>query len=481
MTTLDASPFPSLPTPLRRQSHHTPLHSIKKYDYSVDYHNYSDAFSESTAYDNSDTSTTSSPSSSSLTRHNSTRQIEAFGTKVFSAISESVRAPPAVAALSRTKSLHARAKSLASFIPSLNPASVEEEQGSSTSRPTTRGSGIFSGAGSFRGRPAAQSEHDIVEQDIEQDENPFIMDYKSTLTGGLLRPSQATQPSNSPEQASRTLRPTAGASAFRKFSWFGASKQQSPPVSEPTNLSADPSNADLLQPATSLLFPHGTTDSQDPASFTELLKNAELLITRLQTAYKQQEAELKTARQEREAAAEEAAEAETRARHLKLQLTDMCRKVDEQEATIKATTNQLASERLSRVEEHNKWERSQRRAHGDDEPTPKRRTFRSSAASSNSLSSDSGFESDYYAETETDATSSRPMTPLLEQQQQQQQRRWNLPTKEAERPGSRGSLQERTCQVDVGVWSWMREEKGRLETRVRELELVVDGCLDLVS
>ena len=303
------------------------------------------------------------------------------------------------------------------------------------------------------------------------------MEYKSTLTGGD-RPS-ASASASAESTSSHTPRPTTAAST-KKFSWFGGgSKQQAAQSIATLQAYAANGDAELFQPAASLLLPNGNLDPEDPSSFTSLLKNAEALITKLQIAYTQQESALKIARQEREAAVEEAEEADTRARHLKLQLDEMGKQATEQEASIKAMTHELAEERLKHVQDNERWERPQRRQPADDEHTPKRSSYRNSAASSNSMSSmasDSGFESDSYAETETDAsTVSRPMTPVYEE------RPWEMSTKENMRPLSRGSLQDRICQVDVGVWTWMREEKGRLEKRVMELEGVVDGCLDLVA
>lgn len=464
---------------LRRPSQST-VHTVDSH--TSGYNNYSPAFSEVTAYDNSNTfaqasqqvpnrlSSSSHSSSSALSRSSSTRQLEAFGNKFLNAITESVRSPSGATGLSRTKSFHARARSLASFVTS-SSASEQESRTLSAFGP------LFGGASSRRPSTAAR-----IEEGPEEDyDTTPIMDYTPTLTGGLVRSSQHYHSSEQPVRPSQPSRQSTGSTFSRKFNWFGGSKQQSAAASLVEDRSVDPAIADILQPASTLLFPHGTPESQDPGSLGELLRNAETLITRLQTAYRQQESELKIARQEKEAAIEEAEEAETRARHLKLQLDDMGKRATEQEAEIKAMTDELDLERVKRVEQNDQWEsRMQARAARDEEPTPKRRSYRDSAGSSTSMSSpslasDSGFESDCYAETEVDTLASRPMTPLYEQQ------RWDMPVKQAARPVSRGSLADRTCHVDVGVWTWMREEKVRLERRVRELEVVVDGCLDLVS
>lgn len=454
-----ASPKPRHPPPVHTLD--TRIHN----DAVVYYNNYSPAFTEITAYDNSNNSDISNPSGhtnktnhtnnilanrpaalSSLSRANSTRHLEAFGSKFLTALTESVQSPAGATALSRTRSLHQRARSFASFVPSLAVANPVR-------RPATA---------------HIDEEEEPVEQDDDRSYDNPIMEYKSTLTGGHRTPT-SSRPS-APQ--SDTARPGLAQTSFRK--WFGGSKQVKP--EQPPTLSPS-TNSDLLQPATSLLLPHGSLGPEDPASFSELLKNADALITRLQAAYRHQEDQLKIARQEREAATEEAEEADTRARHLKLQLDDMCRKADDQHMACSAMAEELATEKLRRVQDA---ERFQKEAASGREG--KRRSFRNSGASLTSMSSiasDSGFESDCYPDTETeamaDSIASRPRTPLGEQQ------RWDSSTKNAARPISRGSLQNRTCQVDAGVWSWMREEKGRLERRVKELEGAIDGCLDMVS
>ncbi|KAL1302606.1 hypothetical protein AAFC00_002980 [Neodothiora populina] len=446
--------LPSRSSSLRQPSH-SRVHTV---DYhATDYNNYSKAFSEVTAYDNKIT-----PSSttvlSSLSRSNSTRQIESFGSKLLNAISGGARGPPAAAGLARTKSFHQRAKSLASFVPSLSPSAIEGD--------STRKGRPFTPL--FSSNSTGRLSIDRLDEDVEDEDREYynpIMEYKPALTGGD-RPSRISNHTENKPQPPPPSQP-------KKFSWFGGLKQQQPRDTAPTQdqSSADP---DLMSPATTLLFPHGALDPEDPASFANLLRNAETLITRLQTAYRQQEQELKTARQEREASAEEAEEADTRARHLKLQLDEMGKKANEQRKSCEIISQELASEKQRRAEESDA---------SSTHLTPKRRPYRDSAGSASTMSSiasDSGFESDYYQDTETDTTAesiaSRPMSPVFEP------KRWDLPAQPTLRPASRGSsIQGTSCNVDVRVWTYMKEEKNRLENRVKELEGIVDGCLDLVS
>lgn len=439
------SPFPETPVALARP------HPVR----STNYDNYNQAFSEDTSYSNTYTSDPSSPSPASNSLTYSSRTVSAaFGKQVLSAISENVKSPGVVAtvgSLSRKASLHARARSLAGFVPALNPSNTEEVQGSSRSPPRNNRSlaDIFT--------PRRSS---IAPSETDQ-ESEYIMPYKSSFTGG---------PGRQPEPQAPAPRPT----GLRNFSWFGSTKTA--PVSPPPQ-SESTVGLDLLNPATSLLFPVGLPTDKTPATFDELLHNAEFLINRLQVAYKEQASALQAARAERDAQIEETEEASTRARHLKLQLDDLAARSAEQAATNRALAEELAAEKQRRHEDREHYERM---AHQND-LTPRRN--RHSGASS--LASDSGFES----EADTASSCSRPITPTSPHPHNYtlNNDRWSSamePIKEA-RPISRDSttarIPGRTCEIDAGVWVFMRDEKARLERRVQELEGVLDGCLDLIA
>jgi hypothetical protein len=119
-----SSPFPKTPVALARPS----TAAVR----STNYDNYNQAFSEDTSYSNTTyTPATSSPLSNSIS-YTSRTVSAAFGKQVLSAISENVKSQ---GSLSRTASLHARARSLVSFVPALNPTDTEEQDGSSRSPP----------------------------------------------------------------------------------------------------------------------------------------------------------------------------------------------------------------------------------------------------------------------------------------------------------------------------------------------------------
>jgi hypothetical protein len=437
-----SSPFPKTPVALARPS----TAAVR----STNYDNYNQAFSEDTSYSNTTyTPATSSPLSNSIS-YTSRTVSAAFGKQVLSAISENVKSQ---GSLSRTASLHARARSLVSFVPALNPTDTEEQDGSSRSPP--RKGPSFTDIFTPRRSSLAPSE--------PEEESEYIMSYKSSFTGGSGR---------IPEPQAPAPKPT----GIRSFSWFGSTKNA--PVSPLPTQAESTVGMDILTPATSLLFPVGLPSDKTPATFDELLHNAEFLINRLQTAYKEQSSALQAARAEREAQTEETEEASTRAQHLKLQLENLAAVSAEQAATNRALAEELAAEKQRRHEDREHYERLARQ----NDLTPRRNRH----SDGSSMHSDSGFES----EADTAESCSRPLTPTSPNPNNYtlHDNRWSSamePIKEVVRPVSRDSttarIPGRTCEIDAGVYMFMRDEKVRLERRVQELEGVLDGCLDLIA
>ncbi|KAG9520091.1 hypothetical protein KCU93_g7864, partial [Aureobasidium melanogenum] len=439
---LSPSPFPETPVALARPN----TAAVR----STNYDNYNQAFSEDTSYSN-----TYTPTSTASLSYSSRTVSAAFGKQVLSAISENVKSPGVVAtvgSLSRKASLHARARSLVSFVPALNPVDTQEQRGSSRSPP--RRGPSFTDIFTPRRSSLAPSE--------PEEESEYIMSYKSSFTGGSGRIPEPQAPAPKP-------------SGLRSFTWFGSTKAA--PVSPPSTESTV--GMDILNPATSLLFPVGLPTDKTPTTFDELLHNAEFLINRLQTAYKEQATALQAARAEREAQTEETEEASTRAQHLKLQLENLAAQAAEQAATNRALAEELAAEKQRRHEDREHYERIARQ----NDLTPRRNRH----SDGSSLHSDSGFES----EADTADSCSRPLTPTSPNPNNytlMNNERWSSamqPIKEVVRPVSRDSttarIPGRTCEIDAGVWMFMRDEKMRLERRVQELEGVLDGCLDLIA
>ncbi|KAL8960120.1 MAG: hypothetical protein Q9183_005517 [Haloplaca sp. 2 TL-2023] len=92
------------------------------------------------------------------------------------------------------------------------------------------------------------------------------------------------------------------------------------------------------------------TDPLSPSALKTLQQNAEGLLTKMQLAYKDRSRALQDVLAEKEAQAEELEGAQTRTRHLKLQLDDMTAKLGEQDKAMMDLVDQLAQEKQARRE-----------------------------------------------------------------------------------------------------------------------------------
>ena len=267
------------------------------------------------------------------------------------------------------------------------------------------------------------------------------------------------------------------------------------------------------------LFPGGTADPFSPAAFKNLVQNAEGLLARLQAAYKERTQSLREMTMEKETQAEEMEGAETRAKHLKMQLDDMAVKVAEQDEAMMNLVDELAREKQLRREEEEARRRSvmlvkaSREAHAE-------RSQRQSRASINSdWTCDSGEESSTesifsHRDGATSPTmsmssvstanspdvyqhlDSRTMIPIADAIHQRTELHPE-PTGKAtaasnlEDGTSSGQSEHRSLQCAnchglrpneawnvVGV---LKEENKALKTRVEQMEGALDGCLDVVE
>jgi hypothetical protein len=249
------------------------------------------------------------------------------------------------------------------------------------------------------------------------------------------------------------------------------------------------------------LFPHGPADPLAPSSFNDLLANAEALLTRYQKSYRQLSTALVDAQSEQSAQDDELDEAETRARHLKMQLETMAARATEQDEQMRQLMEDLAFERQARQEEEAARKRSlaliRNQPQCSCQDTPRRRA----RISNSELSVDSGFESD--AETDAASLFSRnclsptgtdrssilevepEATPTKHKKVQSLQRGG---TYDKPRGGS-VSVQSWGCSNCEGgsqasVWGRLskeREENRVLRQRVESLEEAVESALDVVG
>ncbi|TVY58849.1 hypothetical protein LCER1_G001655 [Lachnellula cervina] len=151
-----------------------------------------------------------------------------------------------------------------------------------------------------------------------------------------------------------TTQPKSQASRFNFFS-------PKTPIKNTIKLPADMMNDDefLSLDVTQALFPQGNAqDPFSPASFKNLLMNAEGILLKLQTAYKLRTLSLHELSADKSAITDELEEASTRATCLRTQLEDMASKVSEQDAKVADLTAQLEREKQARAAEKEAREKS---------------------------------------------------------------------------------------------------------------------------
>jgi hypothetical protein len=404
-------------------------------------------------------------------------------------------------------------KSLASFMPSRG--AIE----SSASQPKIRaiqnwftGSSPSSKAGASQhddysdSESASGEEYDSESESEEEEEErgnmmASIFTRGSSLTRGASespQPSGATQ-TQTQTQAKAPAQPTASS----KFAWLLKTQKNAaipPPQRSPTYHNPDDEllNLNISQ----ALFPHGPADPLAASSFHDLLTNAEALLSRYQNAYRQLSTALVDAHSEQSAQEDELDEAETRARHLKMQLEAMARRADEQDQQMRSLMEDLAFERRARQEEEAARKRnlalirgSTQCEHASCQDTAVRRHNR---VSGSGLSVDSGFES----EAETDGasiTSGNCLSPTATDRSSILDNEVHDSTAKGKKLAStpRTSTQEKVditrggwgctnCEggAQSAVWGRLakeREENRTLRLRVETLEEAVDGALNAVT
>lgn len=409
-------------------------------------------------------------------------------------------------------SLHSPTKSLASFIPSRG--AIE----SGASQPKIRAlQNWFNGSSApvtlgvpSQGQEYSDSESDSGEEyDSEEEEEEeekdnmmaSIFNRGSSLTRASVETPRRSEDTPTPKTSSH---PTAGS----KFAWLLSTQKNAaipPPVSSPTyhNPGDELLNVNISQ----ALFPHGPTDPLDPSSFHDLLTNAEALLSRYQTSYRELSTSLVDARSEQSAQEDELDEADTRVRHLKMQLETMAARANEQDEQMRRLMDDLAFERRARQEEEAARKRGLALIRGStpcehaacQDTTPRRRN----RISNSEISVDSGFES----ECETDATSmfsrncfsptgteqssigeheGQDATPRSKETQTQQQRNTHDKIRETPVNLKQGGWGCANCEggAQAAVWGRLakeREENRTLRHRVETLEEAVEGALNVVD
>ena len=317
----------------------------------------------------------------------------------------------------------------------------------------------------------------------------------------LIRPSTLLQRKS-------TAQGTSKPAMARRFSFFPSKTSLTRPASASPDLNDELLDMDINK----TLSPSGPADPSSPAALKNLQQQAESLLLRMQAAYRERTVQVREIAAEKEALAEEALGAETRAQHLKMQLNDMSVKFTEQDQAIMDLVDELAQEKLARREEEEATKRTLRLVGQASPPhTSHGRVSRAYTVS------DSGFESEDESSAESlfsrgngahsptmsmssVATSNSPdayqfpdahiSTPTS------QAARLRIPTIQPVKGMStpyRTDLPEEappsSCtNCDGGraseAWSVLnvvQEENRCLKHRVGELEGALDGCLDVVT
>jgi len=293
------------------------------------------------------------------------------------------------------------------------------------------------------------------------------------------------------------------------------------------------------------LFPAGSPNERDafsPAAYKNLQTNAVGLLTKMQSAYRERVITIRELQGERSAQMDEIEEAETRAQHLKMQLEGMARKAQEQEKAMQQLMDELLAERKARAEMEQRIHAEKRfsvpvSSEGSmvsedlavDEDR-RRKQWRKSAGST-VRSSEVGFEGDETDEesAESESVFSRCRSPTIPpnayfdngssidgpamHQQPNLPRVYSSTSSLAPPPSASGTVRSTkssgqmsafqkiirgisgdsaedagcsNCKGQDASVAWdtvslLRDENKHLKQRVGELEVAVEGALDLVN
>lgn len=409
-------------------------------------------------------------------------------------------------------SLHSPTKSLASFIPSRGALE------STASQPKIRAGAKalqnwFNGSSAPVNLGIAPREDSDDEYDLEEEE-----DDEHNMMASIFHRGPALTGSNdaetTPKQSTPTPKSQAQAStAGSRFAWLlNTQKNAAIPPPVPSPAYHNPSDELLNLNISQALFPHGPVDPLAPSSFNDLLSTAESLLSRYQSSYRQLSSALSDSRAEQSARDDELDEAETRVRHLKMQLETMAARASEQDAQMHRLMEELTFERRARQEEEAARKRSLALIRGPtgyqhtEESSPRRRN----RISNSDVSIDSGFESECDSEAASIFSRTNCLSPTDTNHSSAPSIAENAPrdgsdtTPKGKKPAP---LQRRSTydkvrdgSIDLhkggwgcanceggsqsAVWGRLareREESGALRRRIAELEDAVDGALNVVD
>lgn len=399
---------------------------------------------------------------------------------------------------------HSPTKSLASFLPSRSAIDSTKSWFNGSSAPVKLGiqqqqdEDTVSESGSEIGSEFYSSDSESEDEEAEEETTNNTMNIfnrKQTHTRA------ASETPVRSEQMATPTKPQYQSPASSRFAWLLSTQKNAAvpsPTPAPTYHNADDEllNLNISQ----ALFPHGPADPLAPSSFNDLFANAEALLTRYQKSYRQLSTALVDVQSEQSAQDDELDEAETRARHLKMQLETMAARATEQDEQMRTLMEDLAFERHARQEEEAARKRSlaliRSQPQCNCQDTPRRRN----RISNSELSVDSGFESD--AETDAASLFSRNcLSPTGTDRSSILETEADItPKNKKVQSLQRGGTYDRPKGGSVSVQSWgcanceggsqasvwgrlskEREENRVLRHRVESLEEAVEGALDVVG
>ena len=316
----------------------------------------------------------------------------------------------------------------------------------------------------------------IIPSPTKEKSNPFdtIADSSNVRPSSLRQQQSAAQVMAKPAMASR-------------FSFFSSKAS----LVRTKSQSDQPKDELLEMDGGAALFPHEPANPFSPASFKNLQQQAESLLVRLQTAYRERTIALRDMTAEKETIVEESEGAVMRARHLKMQLDDMTAKFAEQDQAMMNLVDELAQEKQARREEEEARKKTIRVVRDFTPPG----SGHPGLSRSNTVS-DSGFESE--DESCADSVFSRQNgahSPILSVSSASttsspdisRTHEFHTPASTAQialrrlGPPSSKSMEGARASEAWSVVNILKEENEDLKHRVGELEGALDGCLDVVS
>ena len=298
-----------------------------------------------------------------------------------------------------------------------------------------------------------------------------------------------------------------------RFSLFSTKPSSTKTSSSPS----DPADEFLDLDINTALYPTGPADQFSPASFKNHMQHAEGLLSRLQAAYKERTVALHDMTAEKETQAEELDGAETRSKHLKIQLDAMAAKLAEQDKAMMDMVEELANEKRLRREEEDARKRSVKliKPSGIGPLTPcspeeghklsRQRHRMSSATETDCDSEDESSAESLFSRNNLSSTrislSSISTTSSPETYQQPDfsgittahaarlRQAQPTPIKGQRPPSSSGESVVWSCANCHGVESseaWnvvsvLKEENQGMKQRVSQMEEAIDGCLEMVD